>query len=305
MFRSAVLLAFLLAFGVILLGSYVRLSEAGLGCPDWPGCYGRMTVPLSVDDTYSRPLETGKAWKEMIHRYFAATLGLFVLFIAILSWIQKRHRFLATLLLALVIFQALLGMWTVTLLLHPLIVMGHLFGGFATLALLWWFVLGGESKFSLPFWPVMALFILLLQILLGAWTSSNYAAFSCPDFPTCQGKWWPQMDFKEAFNLGVLGRDYQYGVLNTEGRVAIQMMHRIFAVITFFVLLVLGLKAVRRKGMERFFGAGIALLVTGQVALGISNILMFRPLPVAVAHTGVAALLVVFLVGLIYSQQKS
>ena len=269
-----------LSFIVIVLGAYVRLSDAGLGCPDWPGCYGRLTVPESVESSAVRPLESGKAWKEMTHRYFAGALGLLIFLIALLSWVQKRQRFLATLLLGLVIFQALLGMWTVTLLLHPLIVMGHLLGGFATLGVLTWMVLPGEKTSPLPTFVFFALLILLLQISLGGWTSANYAALSCPDFPTCQGEWWPSLDFKEAFDLGALGVNYEYGVRGNAGRMTIHLLHRLGAVVTFFLLMGVGLKSAL-KGAERsarFFGAGLAGLVILQFALGVSNVLMFRPL---------------------------
>lgn len=303
-----------LAFTVIVLGAYTRLGDAGLGCPDWPGCYGQMTVPESpdqvVEKTYleQRALEPEKGWKEMIHRYFAGILGLAILVIAIWSW-KRRGRFadqpvwLPTFLLALVIFQAALGMWTVTLLLKPVVVMGHLLGGFATLALLFLLALRtserrrmrGGGQFRLA--GAVGILILVAQIALGGWTSSNYAALACLDFPTCQGSWAPEMDFDEAFVMWRgLGVNYEYGVLEHPARTAIHITHRIGALVTFLYLgwLVIGVLRLGR-GL-----AGGALLVGGlllvQVILGVGNVLLHLPLGVATAHNGVAALLLVSLV---------
>ena len=207
-------IACILAFIVITVGAYTRLSDAGLGCPDWPGCYGRMIVP--VEDTHiekanqvypERPLEHAKAWKEMFHRYVAGTLGLLILAICFLTWTKTkclRTRMLGTALLLLVIFQALLGMWTVTLLLKPAVVVAHLLGGMTIISLLYWLMLRQQSFLNknihrnqaglLP-WVIFGLFVLGCQISLGGWTSSNYAALACPDFPTCQGEFWPGHEF--------------------------------------------------------------------------------------------------------------
>ncbi|MGH8403845.1 MAG: COX15/CtaA family protein, partial [Gammaproteobacteria bacterium] len=224
------MLAALLALGVIVLGAYVRLSQAGLGCPDWPGCYGHMTVPEShqavaqADARYlNRPLHSARAWKEMIHRYFAGSLTLLILILAIAAWWRQfKGRYpvaLPTLALLTVIFQALLGMWTVTLLLFPPVVMGHLLGGYLTFALLVLLVLqtGGWLRAAdgadtiLRWFAAVALAVLVCQIALGGWTSSNYAGIACPDFPTCQAQWWPPMDFRDAFSWHGLGPDYQGG----------------------------------------------------------------------------------------------
>jgi cytochrome c oxidase assembly protein subunit 15 len=256
-YRLAVITA-LLAFCVILMGAYVRLSDAGLGCPDWPGCYGKLLVPeqsqavVPEDNPHAKPLHAGKAWKEMIHRYLAGTLGLLILILAILAWRNRRlpgqPLWLPSLLLALVIFQAALGMWTVTLLVKPAIVTAHLLGGFATFVLL---VLLSQRLRPLSSSPplttastgrlaVFGLAVLIAQISLGGWTSTNYAALGCSDFPGCYAdEFWPAMDFAEGFTLWRgLGINYEFGVLENDARAAIHMSHRIGALVT---LLTLGL----------------------------------------------------------------
>jgi cytochrome c oxidase assembly protein subunit 15 len=306
------------AFVVIVLGAFTRLTDAGLGCPDWPGCYGEMIVPASPDEVEQkhyleqRALEPEKGWMEMIHRYFAGTLGLLILVIAVWSWLRRRRDpeqpvWLPTFLLALVIFQAALGMWTVTLLLKPVVVMAHLLGGFATFSLLVLLALRTGRRRPLvgaPGWRragLIGLFILVMQIALGGWTSTNYAALSCLDFPTCQGSWTPEMDFKEAFVMWRgLGVNYEFGVLEHPARTAIHVTHRVGALIT---LLYLGwlVIALMRAGN----GMGGAALLVGalllvQVALGVGNVLLHLPLGVATAHNGVAALLLVSLIYLNY-----
>jgi cytochrome c oxidase assembly protein subunit 15 len=318
-YHRTVIFACFLAFVVIVLGAYTRLTNAGLGCPDWPGCYGQLTVPASeeqvVDKTYleQRALEPEKGWMEMIHRYFAGMLGLFILAIAIWSWVRRRGDpaqpvWLPTFLLALVIFQAALGMWTVTLLLKPVVVMGHLLGGFATFGLLVLLALrtarrmppaDGGRQWRLA--GAIGIVILTAQIALGGWTSSNYAALACLDFPTCHGSWVPEMDFDEAFVMWRgLGIDYEYGVLEHPARTAIHVTHRIGAVVTFAYLVWLVVAVARSRAAM----TGVALLVGGlllvQVALGIGNVLLHLPLGVATAHNGVAALLLVSLIYLNY-----
>lgn len=231
-------LAVLLTFVVILMGAYVRLSDAGLSCPDWPGCYGQMIVPQTQSQAAQgpmafpdRPLEVDKAWKEMIHRYLAGTLGMLILALAVLSWFRRdevsQQRVLPPILLALVIFQALLGMWTVTLLLKPLVVTGHLLGGMSTIALLWLCLLrqgdhlrGLRDAPGVRLMAAIALVVLVAQIFLGAWTSTNYAAIACEAFPTCHGHgWWPDTNFAKAFTLWHgLPINYQHGVLDSVAR---------------------------------------------------------------------------------------
>ena len=312
----------LLAGAVILFGAYVRLSDAGLGCPDWPGCYGRITVPetlsahpLDQKMAQQRPLEIGKAWREMIHRYLASTLGADIVLLAILTWRNtsrnpRGNALACYLLVPLVIFQGLLGMWTVTLLLKPLVVTAHLFGGIATIALLWWNLLayhgvspaGRTSNEHIQPMLWFALAVLLLQVFLGGWTSTNYAALACTDFPTCQGRWWPSADFGEAFVLWRgLGVNYEFGVLETPARTAIHLAHRIGAAITAMTLLALVYKLLgeSEKSVRRGGWCILALLVS-QVSLGITNVAAGLPLAVAVSHNGVAVSLVLALITVLY-----
>lgn len=306
-----------LALIVIVLGAYVRLSDAGLGCPDWPGCYGSLLVPEYVDESNEnlsvRPLEQAKAWKEMVHRYVASTLGFLILIMAFIAWMKSSSymRGYTSALLGLVIFQGMLGMWTVTLLLKPIIVMSHLLGGLTILSLLCWTVLRQQSQQGifvsvgyrklLPL-AVTALIVLVLQISLGGWTSSNYAALACPDFPTCQGAWWPNMDFNEGFILWRgLGIDYEGGVLDGSARTAIHMTHRLGAIVAFITIFIIAIKAIQTRMKNlRLTGLVVLVLLVLQVSLGIANVKFHLPLPVAVAHNGVAALLLLSLVALLH-----
>ena len=322
MFRKIALISVLLALCVVVLGAYVRLSHAGLGCPDWPGCYGHLVgVPESDDEIDQanqaypeRAVESDKAWKEVIHRYFAGVLGILILLLAIMA-IKNRNDpqqpvVLPIVLVGLVIFQALLGMWTVTLLLKPVIVMLHLLGGLLIVALLWWLVLKSSkhtssiSKNSYMVALVLGLVLLIGQIVLGGWTSTNYAALACPDFPTCQGEWWPETDFKEAFVFWRgLGQNYEFGVLDNPARTAIHLSHRLFAIVVGFYWLFLLLRIILGKrnsnNLRQIAGVSMALLFA-QIALGISNIVLHLPISVAVMHNGGAALLLLSVVTLIY-----
>ncbi len=319
-FHRLALLATALTLIVVVLGAWVRLSDAGLGCPDWPGCYGQLVVPEDSDGIAAanaafpdRPLEPVKAWREMIHRYAAGTLGLLVLALAVIAWRQRRRPgqpvVLPLVLLALVIFQALLGMWTVTLLLKPLIVLLHLLAGLSTLGLLWWLVLrtGGywQTGVALGRWAsrlaVIALIVLVAQIALGGWTSSNYAALSCPDFPTCQNQWWPSMDFQEAFTLWRgLGVNYEGGVLGNAARVAIHVTHRLGALVTFLLLSALSIAVLLRSQhrASKVISLTIIVLLILQVGIGVSMSMLALPMSLAVAHNGVAALLLLAVVAL-------
>lgn len=290
-YRRLLPVAALLAFGVITLGAWVRLSDAGLGCPDWPGCYGQW---LGVPD---HAVDLGKAWKEMVHRYFAGTLGLAIFALCLLSWRQRPRLSpaLPTALALIVVFQALLGMWTVTLLLKPLVVTAHLLGGMATLALLVWLHLRESERLpaadGLKVPALAALVLVIAQIALGGWVSSNYAALVCPDFPACQGRWLPAMDFGQAFSLHrELGRTADGAPLSLAALTAIHWSHRLGAVLLAIVAGWLALALLRRPGW-RTWGASLLALLLLQVGLGVANVLLGLPLSVAVAHNAGAALL--------------
>jgi cytochrome c oxidase assembly protein subunit 15 len=319
LFRRLALVATLVALVVIVMGAWVRLSHAGLGCPDWPGCYGHLTVGQAVENADhanaafpERPLEPDKALKEMIHRYAASGLGLLILAMAILAWVNRRDPAqpmrLPGFLVALVVFQGLLGMWTVTLLVKPAVVTAHLVGGLATMALCWWLALRVDrttrppGERGLRRLVVVGLAVLAVQIMLGGWVSTNYSALACPDFPTCQKSFWPEMDFKDAFVLWRgLGIDYEGGVLDHPARVAIHFMHRLGAVVTALVLGFLAWRAIRtgQSRAVRAAGGVLAALLVVQWTLGPVMVLKALPLELATAHNGVAALLVLAMVALL------
>jgi cytochrome c oxidase assembly protein subunit 15 len=297
----------IVALCVVMLGAFVRLTDAGLGCPDWPGCYGRLVVPhpaTSAEELgleYTRPLEAGKAWREMIHRYLASTLGLICVALAVVAWRNRRdigQPWRAPLaLVALVVFQGLLGMWTVTLLLKPIVVVAHLLGGFATLALLFSLGRWRSAQFPAPSPRLRVLGIaaaaaLVLQISLGGWTSANYAALACPDFPTCQTQWWPAIaDFEQGFVLWRgLGIDYEGGVLDHPARVAVHFTHRLGAVLAAVLIALLGVRLARERA-TRVDGTAVLAVLVLQLTLGVSIVWFGVPLSVAVLHNGVAALL--------------
>ena len=315
LFKRLVLVGTVLALCVVVLGAYVRLTDAGLGCPDWPGCFGTLTVPeseaaiLNAQTVYPhKTIEVGKAWREMAHRYLAGTLGLIVLAIFVIGWRIKTQLktsvWAPTFLLALISFQAMLGMWTVTMLLKPAIVSAHLIGGMATLATLTWLANKYWNTTSIKISNVLklairfALLVLFAQIFLGGWTSTNYAALACTDFPTCHGVWLPEMDFKDAFHLiRELGQSADGGILSLASITAIQWTHRLGALVTFVYLGLLSIQLLKHRLLRNI---GIILLVAliTQVSLGIANLILHLPLVLAVGHNFVAALLVIILVTL-------
>ena len=320
-FHRIAWLAVALALGVIVFGAFVRLSKAGLSCPDWPTCYGRASWPTATSQgladhaaTAIRPVEIHKAWREQLHRMIAGGLGVLVLVLALLAARKRRHGVLqvaaaavlvalaiplymrgmhvaasalaiageavllfaalrwsnvdlartAALTLAVIIFQALLGMWTVTWLLKPIVVMGHLLGGLTTFALLTWMAWRATHSpirlvdaLALRRWVIVVLALLAVQIALGGWTSANYAALACAnDFPKCVGRWWPPHDFREGFVLWRgIGVDYEGGVLDGASRIAIHLAHRMMAVVVFAYLLWLALRLWRTPGIR---GGGVA-----------------------------------------------
>lgn len=319
-FSRLCFLACLWALVVIMLGAYVRLSDAGLGCPDWPGCYGHIGVPETPEEistanaNYDRAVEVGKAWKEMIHRYLASGLGLIILVLAILAVVLKRRGEpvnlpLAWLLVGLVIFQGMLGMWTVTLKVKPLIVTLHLLFGMATLALLWCLWLSQrrpervQQFYRFTVWLGVGLLLMVAQIALGGWVSTNYAAVACVSFPGCHiGDAWPAMDFREGFVLWRgLGIDYEFGVLESPARIAVHMTHRIGAlIITMYWLILLAAILLKGNGGAKIWAAIVGVMLAVQILLGISNVIFHLPLTVAVLHNGTAAVLVVSVITLIY-----
>lgn len=323
-YRNLILATLVLALGVVSLGAYVRLSDAGLGCPDWPGCYGKVTPHHAADAINAElaerpdgPVSHAKAWKEMVHRYFAGTLGLLVLGIALLAWrgrgASDAGSGLPTLLLGLVVFQALLGMWTVTQLLKPLVVTAHLLGGMATLSLLLWLWLRERGRIGhvyharidhLRSGALFGLALVVTQIALGGWVSTNYAALACADFPLCQGVWMPLMEFEPGFTLHrELGETATGELLPLAALTAIHWVHRVMALV---VALYLGWLALRLLRAPGYAGMGLAIgaLLALQVSLGIGNVLLSLPLALAVAHNAGAALLLAGMVWLNFRMHR-
>ncbi|KTC84836.1 COX15/CtaA family protein [Legionella brunensis] len=321
--RYAVTVAAILALCVVMLGAYTRLTDAGLGCPDWPGCYGHMVLPntqnelLSAQNQYPHiPIESRKAWTEMAHRYAAGTLALLIFFIAgNVLWrrIQgvKLPWQLPLALVALVLFQAALGMWTVTLKLLPVVVMGHLLGGiviFSCLSRLR-LQLSAIASASLPhwrFWVGLGALIVFFQIALGGWVSSNYAGIACIGFPQCNGQWLPALHFSKGFNLfSQVGENYQGGLLDNDIRMTIQYTHRVGAMLTALYVLILSFLCVTKikEKKVRLFALLAILLLIAQFSLGVVNVVYLLPLWVAVAHNGVAALLLATMLMMLYLTQ--
>ena len=367
-FHRIAWLAVALAACVIVFGAFVRLSNAGLSCPDWPTCYGKVAWPTAAGQvvdhaaTAIRPVDPSKAWREQFHRMIAGSLGVLVLILALLATRKRPQGWLhvigasaavalaiplymrgmhgaasalaigaellllvgvlrwsntdlsraSTLTLAVIIFQALLGMWTVTWLLKPIVVMGHLLGGLLTFSLLTWMAwratgiplrIADASKLRRLL--IIGIVMLGIQIALGGWTSANYAALACgPEFPKCAGAWWPAHDFREGFVLwrdaliGHGGVDYEGGVLDNAARVAIQLAHRLMALLVFGYLLAVSIRLLRNPGLRGWGGLLLALLLT-QVGLGIANVMFSLPLHVAVAHNAGATALLFVLVTLL------
>jgi len=366
--RPLAWIAAALALGVIVFGAFVRLSNAGLSCPDWPTCYGQITWPThhaaitAADAAFpQRPVAVHLAWREQVHRFIAGTLGVLVLLLALGAvWRQRMPRVavivaalaaaagvwlymggerayssalagiaialpllaawrlrravpwkVLTVVLGLIIFQAMLGMWTVTLLLKPAIVTSHLLGGLATFALLAYAALrlSGAGTRDTPArrllpWVALGVLLLVMQVALGGWTSTNYAALACgTSFPECAGSWWPALNFHQGFVLWRdIGVNYEGGVLDAAARAAIQMAHRIGAVVVFVYGLWLAWRAAR-AGLKPQ-GIVLALLLCAQVMLGIGNVVLGLPLAVATAHNAGAALLLFTLIWLLAATQR-
>ncbi|WP_019613982.1 COX15/CtaA family protein [Psychromonas ossibalaenae] len=328
-YRHLLLFCCLLAVVVVGLGAYTRLSDAGLGCPDWPGCYGSL-VPQAPDDaSFSGEFKYEKAWKEMIHRYSAAALGLSIFMLFLFSIYLRRssktkHKVfpirLPALLLVLVGFQAVLGMLTVTMSLQPLIVMGHLLGGFAILSLLCLLYLrvnnlpaGTDNPavkdcLSGSLW---GLSVLLIQISLGGWLAANYAAPYCSGLPLCSGGWnagsWQQdFSFFEIFQLPTASESYEYGRLSGVARLSIHLVHRFWAVFTAALLLFISIRIYLISDSDKVKNCALSvtLIVIWQVVLGVFLVYLHFPVSIALAHNLTAALLLVSLIRLIYYLNK-
>lgn len=319
-----------LTFDLVLFGAFTRLTDSGLGCPDWPGCYGSAS-PIGASEPIaaaqqalpSGPVTQGKAWVEMVHRYLAMAVGVLIIVLTVLAWagqptprrpVSSRSLW-ATATLVWVCVQGLFGALTVTMKLFPAIVTLHLLGGYVLLAMLTVQVVqlqrqrfpiqGVALPASVRVWIVVALATLFLQAASGAWVSTNYAVLACPDFPTCQSSWWPAMNFRQAMEfwrpLGMT-RDAQH--ISFEALTAMHFMHRMLAVLT---LALLGALAAHLWGYSTLHRTTrwLAALLVLQAATGISNVVFEWPLLAAVIHTGGAGALVVLLVGLLaatYSQ---
>lgn len=327
MHQKLTLFTICLAFTVIILGGYTRLTDAGLGCPDWPGCYGQILAPTSQSEISNAnsaypdaPVDVPKAWTEMVHRYFASTLGLLIVALAIVTHFSKTaqssERWLTRGLVALVLFQGLLGMWTVTLKLFPLVVMSHLLGGLLTLSLLWtlWHKQHPPKVNTHPASPRTLVGItiaaLFFQIALGGWTSTNYAALSCPSFPFCTQTLLPQFDW-QAFDLfGALAFENPLTYLSNEARQTIHMFHRFGALmLTLLILVCCGalLKYHARTSNIRRMPKlvwGLATLLVIQLGLGITNVVALLPLKVAMLHHGTAVVLLLLMLHIFFSLPK-
>lgn len=312
-FRRMVGIAVVLTLGLLMLGAWVRLTDAGLGCPDWPGCYGKLTPHAASEEIASAvaeqggehgPVSLGKAWREMGHRYVASALGLLIIAIAVCAW-RWRDRlrqspWLATWLVLVVVLQGLFGKWTVTLLLKPAIVTGHLLGGMLTFVLLVWLwlrqlpparYLDPEPSAALVTPLRIALVAVVAQIFLGGWTSTNYAALACPDLPVCRGEWWPPTNFVDGFHFfRELGMTAEGSLLPIEALTAIHLSHRIGALVVLLAVGWAGLRACRVPG-EAKLGAALLAMLALQWLLGLMNVWFSLPLSLAVAHNGGAAIL--------------
>ncbi|MEX1199206.1 MAG: COX15/CtaA family protein [Methylophaga sp.] len=312
--RALIRIAFILAFIVITLGALTRLLDAGLGCPDWPGCYGKLIPPSQTALNEPTVMDTGKAWMEMIHRYTAGLLGLILLLVSLKversPSISSRARWLTRGLLLLVIAQAVFGMWTVTLQLLPQIVTIHLLGGMSLLVLIW--VLRRQLSPPLPvevdkrvkLAAAMVLLLLIIQITLGGWTSSQYAGLACPDFPTCQGKWLPDMDMQQAFNISdFVAANHEGGLLSLEARTAIQVVHRLFALLLTVSIIALGIAMWRHPRLKATVVTLMGLIAL-QLSLGIANAVLLLPLPLALAHNTGAALLLLCMTDIVFRLQS-
>lgn len=316
-YRKLVWITAFLTLDLIMFGSFTRLTDSGLGCPDWPGCYGTSNPFHARDDIHaaqaampSGPVTWMKAWIEMTHRYFALALGVLIITLVVLAWVKRKELqqspWYATAVLALVCVQGAFGAWTVTLK-QPAIVVTHLLLGMSLLAALIW--LGckndapravDERGASLRMAAAIGLVLLVVQIALGGWVSTNYAVLACTDFPLCNGQWVPPMDFAHGFTFWrQLGKTAGGDFISHDALVAIHWTHRVFAVVVLSYLAWLGARARRIGGLGRVATVLLVVLAV-QLATGLSNIVLGWPLLAAVAHNGGAAVLLLLMVRLHY-----
>jgi len=317
MTKSLCKTALILTFIVITLGALTRLLDAGLACPDWPGCYGQLLPSDNLQFSHDSQLDQSKLWMEMIHRYLAATLGLLILIIAVL--IEKNKsltnaiKWLSRSILLLVIIQALFGMLTVVMKLLPQVVSLHLLSGMLLLSLLFILLLNLSAHPHRPKlqplrpYAISVVILLCCQISLGVWTSSNYAGMACPDFPTCQNQWLPELTLKQSFDITALSeQNYQGGLLAAQHRVTIQVVHRLVAILLLVSVLSLFYRLWQSQlKVQASLLLGLTLL---QISLGIANAVLMLPVPLALAHNSGAALLllsVVYINFLVLPKQNS
>jgi heme a synthase len=318
-YKRLVAFTTVLTFLLIMLGAFVRLTDAGLGCPDWPGCYGKLTPTHAAEEIAQAveiqggthgPVSMPKAWKEMAHRYVATFLGFLIIGIMVMAWRKraelKQSPALATWLFFAVCLQGAFGAWTVTMLLKPAIVTGHLIGGMTILGMLTWLWLRQTNNArtvapphdmgNLRLLARVGFVAVAAQIILGGWVSTNYAAVVCTDFPTCQGSFWPHMEFKDAFHIvRHLGETPEGEILNVASLTAIHFIHRIGALVVTGILGLLAFALWRNPGTKPLAIKLVAVLAL-QIAMGIGNVVFQLPLWLAVAHNGGAALLLVTLI---------
>ena len=319
--KKLALASILLALVVIVLGAYTRLTDAGLGCPDWPGCYGLVGVPMTTETIQEanqafpeRPVEVEKAWNEMIHRYFASTLGLFILIIAGLAVFKRKATEplkLPIFLLILVCFQGALGMWTVTLNLLPAVVMMHLLGGFTVISCLFLLYLR-MTPYQLPMgnghmreyakYGLLGIVLLVVQIALGGWVSANYASLACTELPICEGNWTENLAFKGAFSIPE-AENYEFGAHPYYERMTMHVVHRFGAIVVsaYLIWLAFVLYTKANSNMLKKLGSTIVVVLFVQIALGISNVVYSLPLTVATLHNAVAACLLLVMVMTTYT----
>jgi cytochrome c oxidase assembly protein subunit 15 len=324
--RLLTVLTLFLTFDLVVFGAFTRLTDSGLGCPDWPGCYGFGSPVGAVEHISAAqqvlpdgPVTHGKAWIEMMHRYLATGVGVLILTLTLGGWLERRRTLVSpwwpTFTLGWVLLQGAFGAWTVTMKLFPLIVTGHLIGGLVLLVLLrMQSARYAQAHDGLQPQPVSASLrrlmwlagaALAVQIVLGGWVSTNYAVLACTDFPLCHGSLWPSMDFAQGFSLWrELGMTRQGGYISFEALTAIHYAHRMFAYLAVLLLVLLVWRCWSQPGLARSARL-LAALIALQASTGISNVVLDWPLLAAVLHSAGAAGLTLVLTGLLCASRKA